>query len=264
MTLTLGRGPLVAKDPPESNYEIEGPAHRLLWSGFPRRVRGVLAGETVFDTRAGMLLHESQILPVLYVPDADVAMKLLEPTDTHTTCPFKGEASYWTARVGERVSEDAAWGYPEPLDEAPFLRGYLAFYWDRLDAWLDEDDEVHGHLRDPYHRVDVRPASDRVRVSACGETIAESSAPMILSETGLPNRIYLPLGDVRAERLVPSETHTHCPYKGDASYWSIEAGGTTLDDAVFSYPEPFDDARRVAGLVCFLHDDVEVEVVAES
>ncbi len=260
MSLTLGRGPLVAKDPPESNYEIEGPAHRILWSEFPRRVRGLLAGETIFDTRRGMLLHESQILPVLYVPEADVAMDLLEPTETHTTCPFKGEASYWTARAGDRVSEDAAWGYPEPLAEAPFLRGHLAFYWDRLDAWLDEDEEVRAHLRDPYHRVDVRPASGRVRITVAGEEIAEAGAHVVLSETGLPNRIYVPRDAVREDLLAPSDHHTHCPYKGDASYWSIEAGGRTLEDAAFTYPRPFDGAGRIAGLVCFLHEDVEVDV----
>lgn len=264
MTLTLGNGPLVAKDPPESNYEIEGPMHRILWGEFPRRVRAELGGETVLDTTRGRLLHESQMLPVLYVPDDDVATDLLEPTETRTTCPFKGEASYWSITVGGQVAEDAVWGYLEPLADAPWLAGHRAFYWDELDAWYDEDERVFGHLRDPFHRVDVRPTSRRATVSTGGVDIAESMRAMILSETGLPNRVYLPLDDVLEGALELSETHTHCPYKGDASYWSIEAGGKTLEDAVFSYPEPFDDARRVAGLVCFLHDEVEVEVVAEG
>ncbi len=260
MSLTLGDGPLVAGDPPPSNYAIDGPAHRILWGKFPRRVRGELAGTTVFDTTAGRLLHESQIRPVLYVPEADVATELLEPTDTHTHCPFKGDASYWSVRVGDRVSVDAAWAYPEPLESASWLVGHFAFYWDRLDAWFDEDEQVRVGLRDPFHRVDVRPSSRRVRFTAGGETIAESAAPMVLSETGVPNRFYLPPGDVRQELLEPSEASTHCPYKGDASYWSVRVGGELLEDAAWSFREPFDDAIRVAGLISFLHDEIDVEV----
>ena len=263
MTLTLSDGPLVAKNPPESNYEFDGPAHRILWGTFPRRVRGMLAGTPVFDTTAGRLLHESQILPVLYVPEADVATELLEPTETSTHCPFKGDASYWTVRVGDRESVDAVWGYPEPNPQAPWLRGHLAFYWDRLDAWLDEDEEVFGHLRDPYHRVDVRGSSRPVSVSAGGETIAESANAMVLSETGFPNRFYIPMDDVRRDLLEPTDESTHCPYKGDARYWSVKVGELTLENAAFSYTDPFDDARQVAGYVSFLHDEIDVSTKEE-
>jgi uncharacterized protein (DUF427 family) len=257
MSLTRGGGPLAAKDTPPANYEIVGPRHRILWGEFPRRVRAEFAGETVLDTSAGRLLHESQILPVLYVPEADVAVELLEPTDTHTTCPFKGEASYWSIRVGDRVSEDAVWSYPEPLPEAPWLRGHLAFYWDKLDAWYDEDERVFAHLRDPFHRVDVRPASRRAIVRVSGEAIAESARAMVLSETGLPNRVYLPAADVPAELLEPSENSSICPYKGEASYWSLRVGDDLLEDAAFSYPEPLEGTGRIAGHVCFMHEDVQ-------
>lgn len=257
MSLTMGSGPLVAKGHPQSNYEIDGPKHRILWGDFPRRVRAELAGATVLDTTGGRLLHESQMLPVLYVPEADVDAELLEPTDHHTTCPFKGEASYWSVRVGDRVAENAAWGYPEPIDEAPWLIGHLAFYWKQLDAWYDEGEQVFAHLRDPFHRVDVRPSSRPVTVSAGGEPLAESGRAMILSETGMPNRVYLPREDISDGLLEPSSTTSVCPYKGEASYWSLGVGGRTLEDATFTYDEPLDDARRVAGFVCFLHDDVE-------
>jgi len=260
MSLTLGGGPLVAKNPPDSNYEIHGPTHRILWDRFPRRVRAELGSETVLDTTNGRLLHESQMRPVLYVPEADVAGELLEPTDTRTTCPFKGEASYWSVRAGDRLAKDAVWAYPEPNGEAPWLAGHYAFYWDKLDAWYDEDEQVFGHLRDPFHRVDVRPTSRRVTVSGNGEPLAESGRAMVLSETGLPNRIYIPLEDVREGLLEPSDTHTHCSYKGEASYWSVNAGERRLEDAVFGYPEPFDDAIRIGGFVCFLHDDVETSI----
>ena len=260
MSLTFGSGPLVAKDFPPTNYEIEGPKHRILWGEFPRRLRAEFGGETVLDTTAARLLHESQMLPALYVPEADVQMELLEPTDTTTHCPFKGDASYWSIRVGDGVVQDAVWGYPAPNQEAAWLDGHLAFYWDKLDAWYDEDEQVHGHLRDPFHRVDVRRSSRVAFVDARGERVAESSRAMILSETGLPNRVYFPREDVAASVLSPTETSTHCPYKGEASYWSLKVGGETIEDAGFSYEMPFDDATRIAGHVCFLHEDVETSL----
>lgn len=260
MSLTMGGGPLVARDPPDSNYAIEGPTHRILWSEFPRRVRAELGGATVLDTTGGRLLHESQMLPVLYVPEGDVATELLEPTATKTFCPFKGEASYRSVRAGDRVAEDAVWSYLEPNEESLWLAGHLAFYWRKLDAWYDEDEEVHGHLRDPFHRVDARASSRRVVVRVAGEETAATGSPVILSETGLPNRIYLPIEDVGEGVLTASEKRTHCPYKGDATYWHVRAGGTTLEDAAFTYADPFDGARRVAGRVSFLHEEVEVEI----
>ncbi len=258
MSLTLGGGPLAAKDPPSSNYEIVGPAHRILWDAFPRRVRGMLGGATVFDTSAGRLLHESQILPVLYVPESDVATDLLAPAATSTFCPFKGDASYWTVSAADRVSADAAWAYLDPNPEAHWLSGHYAFYWDRLDAWFDEDEEVFKHLRDPFHRVDVRRSSRPVTVSAGGEKIAESASAMVLSETGFPNRFYLPMDDVRRDVLEPTDERTHCPYKGDARHWSVNAGGKAFDNAAFSYTDPFDDARRVAGFASFAHEEIVV------
>lgn len=260
MSLTMGGGPLAAKDAPEANYAIEGPKHRILWGEFPRRVRAELGGLTILDTTRGRLLHESQMLPVLYVPEADVATELLEPTGRHTDCPFKGEASYWSIRAGEQVAENAVWGYPEPIEDAPWLRGHLAFYWDELDAWYDEDEQVFAHLRDPFHRVDVRPTSRRATFTAGGTTIAESGRALVLSETGLPNRVYVPIDDVGEGLLEPSGTHTHCPYKGEASYWSLATGGRSFADAAWGYPDPFDAARAVAGCVSFLHDDVEISL----
>ncbi|HET9666944.1 MAG TPA: DUF427 domain-containing protein, partial [Desertimonas sp.] len=208
MTLTRAPGPLATAPPAEANYTIDGPAHRLLLTPFPRRVRAELAGVTVFDTIDGGLVHESNLLPVLYVPEADVDSALLEPTDHRTHCPFKGDASYWSVRVRDRVAENAVWSYPDPIASARWLRGRMAFYWNRLDHWFDEDEEVFGHLRDPFTRVDVRPSSRAVTVRVSDVVVAESTRAMVLSETGLPNRWYLPVEDTRM--LVPSETTTHC------------------------------------------------------
>ncbi|MGH3314226.1 MAG: DUF427 domain-containing protein [Streptomyces sp.] len=260
MSLTLGGGPLASRPPETANYRIDGPAHRLLWEPFPRRVRALLGSRTVLDSTDAKLLHESNLLPQLYVPRTDLREELLEATDHRTHCPFKGDAHYWSVRAGERLAENAVWSYPDPLDTAGWLTGHAAVYWSAMDAWFDEDDEVTGHIRDPYHRVDVRPTSRHVRIMAAGHDIAESRRALLLSETGLPNRFYLPMSDVPAELLLPSATHTICPYKGHASYRTLHIGDTVIEDAAWCYPEPLDGVRRIAGHLCFLADGIQTLV----
>lgn len=251
MSLTTGTGPFSAKRRGVFNSRIEGPAHLLYFESYERRMRAVKDGETVIDTTGGMLLYESNIHPVLYVPEADVRHDLLTPSDHTTHCPFKGDASYWN--VGS--AENAIWGYPEPIESASFLRGYMAPYWHLMDAWFEEDEPLKIRFRDPYHRVDVRESSTRVTVRAKGEVVAESTRPLLLFETGLPMRAYLRRDEVRTD-LVPSEKSTVCPYKGTASYWSIG----DLEDVVWSYRDPIPEAKRIEGLVSFLGDGVEVEI----
>ncbi len=258
MTLTLGSAPLGSSGPADVNYVIEGPRHRILFDHFPRRVRATFNGVTVIDTVQGRLLHESNILPALYVPRADVRTDLLQPTDLSTHCPFKGDANYWSIAVGDRTSENAAWEYPGTLDGAEWLADHLAFYWDRLDTWFDEDEVVHGHLRDPFHRVDARRSSRHVVVRRGDDVIADSARPVVVSETGLPNRFYLPVGDVRSDLLTSSTTVSHCPYKGWSSYWSMSDGSAS--DVAWSYEEPFSDVAAAQGHLCFLADGFTTEV----
>jgi uncharacterized protein (DUF427 family) len=227
---------------------------------FPRRVRATFGGQTVFDTTRAMLLHETGLLPQVYVPIEDIRSDLLTPTEHHTYCPFKGTASYWTVTVDDKVAENAIWYYPEPNEESAWLRGYAGFYWNAMDEWFDEDERVEGHIRDPYHRVDVRRSSRPVRVLVGDTVVASTRSPLLLSETGLPNRFYIPWEDVREELLEASDTHTHCPYKGTASYWTISVGDSKLADAVWSYPRAEGDSAAVSGYLSFLHDDLTVEV----
>src|ERR1700732_989757 len=168
MSLTFSAGPLSGHPPETVNYRIEGPAHKLLMHEFPRRVRAVFGGQTVVDTTRAVLLHETGLPPQVYVPVQDIRADLIQPTEHHTYCPFKGTASYWTvtaARQGQQsqVAENAIWSYPEPNPEASWLKGYAGFYWGAMDEWYDEDERVEGHLPDPYHRVDVRRSSRHVR-----------------------------------------------------------------------------------------------------
>ena len=265
MTLTIGTGPFGDQGDKAFNFGARAPeGHVLYFEGSPRRVRVAFGGETVADSRRVKLMHEAGLLPVYYFPEEDVRMDLLEATDHTTHCPFKGDASYWTVRVGERVAEDAVWSYPEPLEDAPPLKGYLAFYWRKMDHWYEEDEEVFVHPRDPYHRVDILESSRHVKVTVGGEVVAETERLRILFETGLPPRYYIPPEDVRGDMLVESEKTTRCPYKGVASYYSVEVGGERIEDLVWYYPEPIPEAPKLRGLLCFFNEKVDLEVDGEE
>lgn len=257
MTLTLGIAPLSHQAPTTANYRFDGPRNRVLFTPFPRRLRARLGGVEVLDTEAAMLLHESGIFPQVYVPVGDVAMQHLAKTDLSTHCPYKGDASYWTVSAGGRTEENAVWGYEAPIESAAFIEGYVAFEGGRMDQWFDEDDEIFGHIRDPFHRVDARPTSRRYVVRIGDETVADTTAAFVVSETGFDNRIYIPAADVATDRFDRSTTTTHCPHKGDSVYWSHAASGTT--DVAWSYPEPLEEALRVAGYWSFDGEGVVVD-----
>lgn len=264
MTLTIGTGPFGPQSGGVFNFEIDAPEHILYFEDSPRRVRVELGGETIADSIRVKLLHETGLLPVYYFPQDDVRMDLFETTDHSTHCPFKGDATHHTIKVGDRESENAAWTYPEPLEGAPPLDGYIAFYWDRVDRWLEEDEEILVHPPDPYHRVDIRDSSRHVRVSIDGEVVAETHRPRLLFETGLPTRFYIPEEDVKSELLVGSNTTTRCPYKGLASYWSVKTGGVEEDDVVWFYSEPLPAAQQIAGYLCFFNERVDIDVDDET
>jgi len=260
MALTKGSAPFGEYALGEFNFSREGPAHVLFWEDSPRRVRIMFAGEIIADTTNAKLLHETGHLPVYYIPQDDVRKDLLEPTDLHTYCPFKGEATYWSVHTGGRVAQNAVWAYLQPLEHTPPIAGYQAFYWDRMDHWFEEDEEIFVHPRDPYHRVDVLDSSRHVRVLRDGEVLADSSRPRILFETSLPPRYYLPAEDVRTELLTPTSTLTRCPYKGLASYWAVRVGGEIVPDLVWSYLDPLSAVEKIAGRFCFFNEKVDLEV----
>ena len=234
------------------------------WEDSRRRVHVVFAGATIADSKRVMLLHEFGRLPVFYFPMEDVCMDLMEATKHHTFSPLKGEAFYWNVRVGDRVAENAAWSYPNPLPEGPNLASYVAFYWEKMDAWYEEEERVFAHARDPYKRVDILPGSRHVRVVLGGVTIADTQHPQILIETGLPTRYYIPEQDVHMEVLEPTETKTRCPYKGQASYWSATIGERIFKDIVWSYREPLPPCSPITRLLCFFNERVDALYVDDE
>jgi uncharacterized protein (DUF427 family) len=254
MSLTTGNAPLAAS-PGDSNYTIESPAHRLFMLPITRRIRAELNGETVLDTRNARLLYETGIRARLYVPVADFRAGSLLASAQTSFCPFKGTATYRSVKAGDRVSEDAIWVYDEPNGEAPWLKGYAGVYEERFDRLFDEDDEILGAVPDPFHRVDIRHSSRHVRVTGPdGSVLAESSAPLLVSETSTADRFYFPRSDVRAE-LLPSERTWTCPYKGHATYYSV-AGAP---DVAWAYETPIAESLPLAGAISFMGDGVTVE-----
>jgi uncharacterized protein (DUF427 family) len=254
-----GTGPLGLHPAGKFNFEPPPPGQALYLEPTPKRIRVVVGDEVVADSLHAMLLHEGGSQPVYYFPAADVRDDLLEPSDTVTHCPKKGDASYHSIRVGERVVADGAWFYADPLPGAPPIGGLIAFYWDRVDRWLEEEEEVFFHPRDPYHRIDIIASSRQVRVLRKGTLLAESDRAMVLFETGLPPRWYLPREDIVAE-LEPSDSHTGCPYKGVAGYFSVVLDGHVTPDIVWTYPDPRPEASPIKGLLAFYNERVDIEL----
>lgn len=258
--MMTGHGPLSREPSGEFNFDPPPPGRALYLEPTPKRIRAVVNGETVADSRRAMLLQESGLQPIYYFPPQDVRADLLEPSDKHTHCPKKGEASYYTVRSGEKVVRDAAWYYPDPLPGAPQIKDLIAFYWDRMDRWYEEDDEVFGHARDPYHRIDLRRTTRHIRISLGGQVLAETRRAVALFESNLPTRWYLPSEDVLVG-LQPSDKVTICPYKGHARYYSVRVPGG--EDLVWYYEEPLPEAAAIAHLLCFFNERVDLELDGE-
>jgi uncharacterized protein (DUF427 family) len=202
---------------------------------------------------------------VYHFPVADVRFDLL-PESGEGSDSARGPMAWHELRVGSRVVPRAAWTYMSPPTSAPWLAGLAAFRWDALDEWFAEAEQLFGHARDPYSRIDVCRTTRHVRVLLDGEVLADSRRARVLYEAALPPRWYLPSDDVRTELLVPSGHLTRCAYKGVASYWHVRVGDRDVEDLVWSYPDPQHDALPVRDMLCFFSERVDVEldgVVAE-
>ena len=221
-----------------------------------KRIRAVFDGEVIADTTTPRLVWEVPYYPTYYFPATDVRMALLAPTGTTKRSPSRGDADLYSIKGNSQVAEAAAYSHTDsPIEE---LRGYIAFDWDSMDHWFEEDVEVHVHARDPYTRVDILQSSRHIRVEIDGAEVANSTRPTLLFETGLPTRYYLPKTDVRLDLLTPSETVSRCPYKGDARYWTVEVDGTEYKDHVWGYQHPVRESAEIAGLVAFYDEKVDV------
>ena len=230
------------------------PGHWVHVSESPRHVRVLFGGATIADSKRAKLVREAEELPIYYFPREDVRTDLFTPTAHKTRCPVKGEASYWSVRSGGESAENAAWSYVNPAPQAAAIKDHFAFDWPKMDKWMEEEEELYKHARDPYKRVDAMPSKRHVRVVIDGQTIADTRRPTLVFETNHPVRYYVPQQDVRMDLLTASPTESRCPYKGPASYWSVKLGDETFKDLVWGYMETIPEMPKIKGLLCFFHE----------
>ena len=223
-----------------------------------KRVRAFLGGEVVADTIHPLLVWEKPYYPTYYFPAADVRTELLSADGGVVHSPSRGDGHTLAVRAGGKTAPGAALR----LDRSPFeeLHETIRLDWHAMDAWFEEDEQVFTHPRDPYTRVDILPSSRHVRIEVDGVTLAESPKPTLLFETNLPSRYYLPQTHVRMELLTPSDTSSHCPYKGEAEYWSARVGGDVHADIAWSYRTPLPESEKIAGLIGFYTERVDLYI----
>jgi uncharacterized protein (DUF427 family) len=186
-----------------------------------RRVRGIKDDVTVIDSEQALLVHRPGCPPTYAFPAGDVD------------------------------------GVPaQPESDAP---GYVTVAWDVVGAWFEEDEQVFGHPRNPYHRVDCLRSGRRLRVEAAAATLVDTADTLAVYETALEPRLYVDARFVRMELLRPSTTQTYCPYKGTATYWNAVADGIVLADVAWSYEDALPESAPLQHLVSF--DDQRVAVL---
>ena len=223
-----------------------------------RWVRAYVGDVAVADTRKPLLFWDEGVpVPFYAIPRGDVRADLLRPAEQerrgHPFFGAKGPVSeLFDVVVGDRTLPRAAWVRADPALDGHVV---LTFEPGVLDRWTEEDEEVWGHPKDPHHRVDALHSSRHVVLSHDGDVVAETRRPVLLFETNLPTRFYLPREDVKVE-LKPSELHTYCAYKGEASYWSVDGE----ENLVWGYEAPLPDAAGLEGRVAFYDDRVDVIV----
>jgi uncharacterized protein (DUF427 family) len=206
---------------PTGRFDFEPPEKVTFVEVYPRRVRATKDGASVVDSERVRLVYRTGSLPRFAFPAED-------------------------ARV--------------PSEPEPAVEGYVTVAWDAVDTWLEEDEEIVVHPRDPYHRIDVLDSSRRVVVRVNGEELAASSRARILFETALPPRYYLPRGDVRMARLTLSDVRTGCAYKGFPDHFDVDK----TQAVAWSYRDPRRDAEPVRDRVCFYQERNEVDVEVDG
>ena len=224
----------------------------------PRRVRAVLGGETVLDTTRALYVWEWPSYPQYYVPLADVLAGVLVPEDVSESTS-RGELEVHALSVGTTYKPAGA----RVLRTSPVdgLSGTVKLVWTALDAWYEEDERVFVHPRNPYTRVDALRSQRHVRIERDGVVLAETRAPVLLFETGLPTRYYVPRTDVDWTRLEPSSTETACPYKGTtSSYWSARIDGRLHRDIAWCYDFPTHEVLAIAGMPAFYNERTDITV----
>ena len=251
-----GRGPHFPILDQVRQYE-EAPGYVVFMMPSPKRLRVKVGDIVIADTIEGMVMFESDHLPVYYFPMKDVREEFLMASTTQTKSPFKGSATHYSLNTGITLVEDAGWRYLDPVPGCPPIGDYMAFYWNKMNHWYEEDEEIFVHARDPYRRIDTLPSSRHVQVILGGEVVADTKRATFLFETGLTTRYYMPIADTRLDLFSPSRYISRCPYKGLANYYHLTVGGKKHENVVWYYADPVHESARIKGLVAFYNEFVD-------
>jgi uncharacterized protein (DUF427 family) len=216
------------------------------------RVR--FGGTWIADSEDVLLLFEPGHYPMAYFRETDVSLGTLQRTDHTTRHPDLGLTSWYTVRAGDKSAARGAWQHTELPICAHELQGRVAFAWQAMDAFYEEDERIVGHAADSYHRIDIRPRHLVVRHH--DSTIADTTRPVVLYESGFAPRWYVPRADIDESALAPVERQTFCPYKGLCSYYDV--GDARL--AAWSYPDAYPEVGRISNLVSFEPDIISVHL----
>jgi uncharacterized protein (DUF427 family) len=227
----------------------------------PRRVRATFGGEQIFDTTSARYVWELPYYPQYYIPIEDVDMRFVID-EGHQQSTRQGTAHRHSLRAGGAERPGAVRVFGE--DTIAGVAGTARFDWGALDAWYEEDEQVFVHPRNPYVRVDALRSHRHVRASLDGVTLADTTTPVLVFETGLPTRYYFDRTDVAFDHLAPSDTQTACPYKGVTSgYWSVRIDGQVREghrDLAWAYDFPTRQLQPIAGLIAFYNEKIDIDV----
>ena len=236
---------------PEPVLRFDPPGDTLTYEPCPRWIRGRTNSETIVDSRNAFLVWEPGApVPFYVVPVADVRPGTLSPA---AKPPKKGGSVFHDVTVAGATMPNAAWTYPGAIFTDTVCFAWTQWHGTGLDEWYEEAEQVFVHPRDPFSRVDALPSERHVVVTAGDRVLADSRRPVLVFETGLPTRYYLPPEDVDLTLLTATETRTRCPYKGVATYLA-EAGL----EVAWRYPESLIPA--IAGLIAFYDDRTTITV----
>jgi uncharacterized protein (DUF427 family) len=258
MGLSWQQGPLGRN--PNGQFLAPAMPERVLYAEpLRRRLRAELGGRTIVASDDAVLLFEPGRYPVAYFPRTDFAEGALKPIEHRSQHRDLGETAWFEVVGDTRQASRAAWQHVALPVHAAMLADHVALAWRAMDGFYEEDERILGHASDPYHRIDFRRSSRHLLVRSGDQVIADTTAPLVLYESGFAPRWYVPRGDVGADALTTDELQTFCPYKGIASYYDIG----DARQAAWSYRAPFDDMAAIGDLVSFEPDRVEVTLDGE-
>ncbi|OJA21482.1 hypothetical protein AZE42_11375 [Rhizopogon vesiculosus] len=224
-----------------------------------KRVRVLFGGKYVVDTKQAKLVWETPFYPTYLFPTSVLDPSFLRESSDHKPEP---DVKFYDLVVGDHEARCAVTEFTGQGSDTKDLAGLLKIGFSAANAWLEEDERIYIHPKDPYKRVDVLQSSRQVRVALHGVELALTNRPRLLFETGLRVRTYMPLTDVRVDLLVPSDTTSECPYKPTIFTFSCPTG--TYTEILWYYRTPQPECGQMTGYLAFYDEKVDVWVDGEK